>query len=202
MHLFLEWRIFLILNYYVRSLILIGRCHCMGMSEALIWRIILLCIYQVNLMKMSLYGYVRGTRMKNHITVHIPGKSDRKMSLYGYITVHIPWPILMVFLSFLQQKSLKPDIGIAFPSVVVTVLTPSSFCGYISFSITIQHRFTILGPHIDNDVYISARHVPHDLDLIFMVYWLLNLHQVFMIRSVSLNIQPRSHIDQGGYMSA
>ena len=122
--------------------------------------------------------------MKKHITVHIPGKSDRKMSLFGYITVHIPWPILMVFLSFLQQKSLKPDI--AFPLVVVTVLTPSSFCGYISFSITIQHRFTILGPHIDNDVYISARHVPHDLDLIFMVYWLLNLHQVFMIRSVSL----------------
>jgi hypothetical protein len=35
--------------------------------------------------KVSLYGYVRGTHMKNHITVHIPGKSHRKISLYGYV---------------------------------------------------------------------------------------------------------------------
>jgi len=40
--------------------------------------------------KMSLYGYVRGTHLKNHITVYITGKSDRKLSLFGYITVHIP----------------------------------------------------------------------------------------------------------------
>ena len=26
--------------------------------------------------KVSLYGYVRGTHMKNHITMHIPGKSN------------------------------------------------------------------------------------------------------------------------------
>ena len=34
-----------------------------------------------------------------------------------------------------------------------------------------QPMFTILYSHIDHGVYMSANHVSHDLDLIFMVYW-------------------------------
>ena len=40
--------------------------------------------------------------------------------------------------------------------------------------ITIQPRLTLFGPHIDHDVYMSAKHVSPDLDLIFMVYQGLN----------------------------
>jgi len=39
------------------------------------------------------------------------------------------------------------------------------------FSITIQPRFTILCPHIDHGVYMSARHMsPDHHDLILTVY--------------------------------
>jgi hypothetical protein len=55
---------------------------------------------------------------------------------------------------------------------------------------------------------MSVRHASLDLDLIFMVYWLLNLRIVFVIRvCFSITIQTSltifgPHIDWGGYMSA
>ena len=54
-----------------------------------------------------------------------------------------------------------------------------------SVSIAIQSRFTIFGRHIDYRGYMWAIYVSLDNDLIFMVYWLLNLCQVFMIMSLS-----------------
>ena len=52
---------------------------------------------------------------------------------------------------------------------VATALTMLSFCNWVSFSITIQPRFTMLGPHIDYGLCMSARHVSPDLDLNFTV---------------------------------
>jgi len=40
----------------------------------------------------------------------------------------------------------------------------------VSLTITIQPRFNILGPHIDNGIYMSSGHVSPDIDLNFMVY--------------------------------
>ena len=61
-----------------------------------------------------------------------------------------------------------------------------------SVSVTTHYGWTIFGPCIHPEVYISAWHISPDLDLIFMVLWLLNLGQVFAFRSVSLS----PHMDQ------
>ena len=63
----------------------------------------------------------------------------------------------------------RRDIHIAFP-VAVTALTMSSFGDWVSFSITIQPRLTMYGPHIEHGGYMSDGQVSHDLDLIFIVY--------------------------------
>lgn len=64
-----------------------------------------------------------------------------------------------------MPKVAEGETGIGF---YVTALTMTSFFGdYISFSVTIQPRLTILGAHIDHGVYMSTRHMTSDLDLIF-----------------------------------
>ena len=62
-----------------------------------------------------------------------------------------------------MPKVAEGETGIGFH---VTALT-SFFGDYISFSVTIQPRLTILGSHIDHGVYMSTRHMTPDLDLIF-----------------------------------
>jgi hypothetical protein len=81
----------------------------------------------------------------------------------------------------------------------------SSFCDLISFSITIQPRFTILGLHIDHGVCISPKHVSPDIDLIFRVYWLKFMSSFCDQISYSITIQPRFtilglQIDHGGFI--
>ena len=63
---------------------------------------------------------------------------------------------------------------------------------------------TILDDIIDHGWYMSSKHVSPDFDLIFMVYWLSNVGQVSVNRSVSpLPYSLDSpHIDHGGCMSA
>lgn len=64
-----------------------------------------------------------------------------------------------------MPKVAEGETGIGFHA---TPLTMTSFFGdYISFSITIQPRLTILGSHMDHGVYMSTRHITPDLDLIF-----------------------------------
>ena len=58
----------------------------------------------------------------------------------------------------------------------------------MSFPTTMQFRLSILGTHIDHEGYIFPMYVSPSLDLIFMVYWLSNLHVIFInnaCRSVS-----------------
>jgi hypothetical protein len=58
----------------------------------------------------------------------------------------------------------------------------------VSFPTTMQFRLSILGTHIDHEGYIFPMYVSPSLDLIFMVYWLSNLHVIFInnaCRSVS-----------------
>jgi len=62
----------------------------------------------------------------------------------------------------------RRDIGIAFPVMSATM---SSFCDYVSFSITTQPRFILLGPNIDHGGYISARYVSPDVTSFSWCYW-------------------------------
>jgi hypothetical protein len=74
--------------------------------------------------------------------------------------------------------TILPLAQIAFPVTATAALTISGFRDYISFSITIQPRLTILGPHIDHGGYMSVGHVSHYLALV--------LREVFVISLVSL----------------
>jgi len=75
----------------------------------------------------------------------------------------------------------------------------------VNFSITIQHRFTILGPHSDHEVYISAichltlTKFSQSTDLVKFKYFFMirlvslliyNLGSPYLV-SFSINIQPR-----------
>lgn len=67
-------------------------------------------------------------------------------------------------------------------TVIASQMSSFLWLGQFFIAITIQPRLTIFGPHIDNDVhvYMSVMHVSSDPDLIFMVYSLLSLLQIFV----------------------
>ena len=88
-------------------------------------------------------------------------------------------------IKFPQAEWKVTDTGSVILAHWASSLKMPSLCDNLSFSITIQPRFTILGSHIDHLGYISSRHVSPVLDHIVMVYRLLYLRQVLVIRSVS-----------------
>lgn len=65
-------------------------------------------------------------------------------------------------------------------TVIASQMSSFLWLGQFFIAITIQPRLTTFGPHIDNDVYMSVMHVSSDPDLIFMVYSLLSLLQIFV----------------------
>ena len=74
----------------------------------------------------------------------------------------------------------------------------SSFCDVVNFSITIQPRPIIPGPHKDHGGYMAAKHVLSDY-----VKFTSSFHNY---NTFSIVIQPRftissPHIDDGGYIS-
>jgi hypothetical protein len=69
---------------------------------------------------------------------------------------------------------------VSFTEMVVKKVSLFFFNDYVDFSITIQPNLTIFGQHTDHWRYMSIGHVWHDLDLIFIVYW-LNLCKIFAI---------------------
>jgi hypothetical protein len=105
---------------------------------------------------------------------------SRDMSLSKYLWVN---DFFNVF--FCCCSVFGGDLGHSTVMLHNYVLTMSGFCFQINFSITIQPRLTIFGPHIDHGQYMSARHVSPDLELIFSLMTLLYLCQVLVIRLVS-----------------
>ena len=58
----------------------------------------------------------------------------------------------------------------------------SKFSALVHFSVTTYDRTSLFGPHVHHRMPMSVWHMPHDLDLIFMVH---RLHQNFLSSSFS-----------------